>query len=135
LQADAVQACDRLQDLLAPPHQLERALRAVLVLVGMKVREAGQRYEPLVDPRVVLHRAGAEWIEAGVDPEVASRELGEVAEDLRLRELRQPRRLGAAQLLGNVCRREVVARRLAAAATGLRLLEDQLHANTRASRS
>src|SRR5205823_728975 len=83
---------------------------------------------PLVDPRVVLHGAGAEWIEAGVDSEVARRELGEVPQDLRLRELGEPRRLRAAQLVRNVRGRQVVARRLAAPAAGLRLLEDQLHA-------
>jgi hypothetical protein len=75
------------QRLLQPPHQLERSLDRVLVLVRMQVAKAGQHREPLVDARVVLHRARAEGVEARVDPEVARRELGEVPDDLRLGEL------------------------------------------------
>ena len=96
------------EDLLQPPLELERALDAVLLLQRMEVREAGQRDDPLVDARVVLHRARAERIEAGVDPEVALRELGEVADELELVHLREPRRLRAAQLLGNLRRRQTV---------------------------
>ena len=93
LQRDRVEAGDLGEDLLQPPHQLERALRAVLLLVRVQVAEAGQRDDALVDARVVLHRAGAERVEARVDPEVARRELGEVADELGLGELGQPRRL------------------------------------------
>jgi hypothetical protein len=56
-------------------------------------------------------------IEAGVDAEVARRELREVAQDLGLGELRQARRLGAASSAGRR-RREVGLRQLAAAAPG-----------------
>ena len=75
LQRDRVEARHLGEDLLQAPLELERALRAVLVLQRMEVREAGQRHEPLVDARVVLHRAGAERVEARVDAEVARREL------------------------------------------------------------
>ena len=81
------------QDLLQLPLELERALRGVVLDERMQLREPRQPDEPLVDPRVVLHRAAAERIEAGVDPEVARRELREVPQHLRLRELGQARRL------------------------------------------
>src|SRR5262245_57996707 len=93
----------------------------------MQVTEPRQHDQTLVDARVVLHRAGAERIEARVDAEVASRELGEVPEQLRLGELRQARRLRAPELLGNRGYRQVVAGELAPAPPGLRSLEDQLH--------
>ncbi len=80
------------------PLELERALRGVLVDERMQVAEPRQPDEALVDARVVLHRAGAERIEARVDPEVAVRERGEVAQHLGLGELRQARRLAAGEL-------------------------------------
>src|SRR5215467_8505363 len=86
----------------------------------MELREAGKPDQALVDARVVLHRAGAERVEAGVDAEVTVRELGEVAQDLRLRDLRQTRGLGPREAL--------VPRRLTASPSRLRLLEDELHA-------
>ncbi len=98
------------QRLLQPPHQLEGALSTVLFLVGMQVAEPRQHHQALVDPRVVLHGAGTEWIEARVDAEVARRELGEVSEQLGLRELRQARRLGSAELLGHRGTWQVVER-------------------------
>src|SRR2546422_1722275 len=101
----------------------------------MKVPEAGQHHQTLVDARVVLHRAGPERIEARVDPEVASRELGEVPQELGLRELREARRLGPAELFGDLDRRQVLAGGLAAAPAGLRLLEDELHPGPSASTS
>ena len=108
--------------------ELERALRRVVVGERMEVAEARQADEPLVDARVVLHRAGAERVEAGVDAEVAGRELGEVAEHLRLGELGEPRR----RLAGE---RRPGSRAPAGPASGTprprrpgaRLLVDQLH--------
>src|SRR4051794_4177124 len=135
LERARVQPRDLDQRLLQAPHQLERALAAVLVLVGMEVAKAGEHHEPLVDARVVLHRAGAERVEARVDAEVPGRELGEVPEDLGLCELRQPRRRLPAQLFRNLRGRDVRLRQLAAATAGLRLLEDQLHACASASAS
>ena len=98
LQADVRQAADLRQRLLQQPHQLQRALGAPRVLGRVQAGVAGQRRDPLVQPRVVLHRAGAERVEAGVEVEVAAREAVVVADDLRLGDLRQARRLGAQQL-------------------------------------
>ena len=62
----------------------------------MQVAEARMGDHPLVDARVVLHRARAERVEAGVDPERPRGELGEVANELGLGDFRQPgRRLAA----------------------------------------
>ncbi len=84
--------------LLQQPHQLQRPLGALGVLGRVQAGVAGQRRHPLVEPRVVLHRAGAERVEAAVEVEVAARELVVVADDLRLGDLRQARRLGAQQV-------------------------------------
>ena len=43
LERDRVEARDLGEDLLQAPHQLERALRALLLLVRVQVAEAGQR--------------------------------------------------------------------------------------------
>ena len=102
LQRDGVEPGDLGQHLLQLPAEAQRALGAVLLLVRVEVAEARQRGEALVDPRVVLHRAGAERVEAGVDPEVARRELGEVPHQVRLGELGQARRLGARELGGHL---------------------------------
>ena len=135
LERDRVQPAHLGEDLLEPPHELERALGCLLLLVRVQVAEAGQVDDALVHPRVVLHRARAERVEAGVDAEVPVGERGEVAHELRLGDLRQARRLPARQLLGNLGGGQLVARQPARAATGLRLLEDQLHAATSASTS
>ena len=131
LQRHCLQPDHLRQDLLQPPHQLQRPLRILVVLIGVQVAEPGQADQPLVDARVVLHRARAERVEAGVDAEVARAELGEVPYQLRLGQLRQPRRLGALQVLGDGRARlqsRVGHRR--AATPGLRPLVDQLHAAT-----
>ena len=69
-----------------------------------------------LSPRVVLHRARAERVEAGVEVEVAARDAVVVADDLGLGDLGQPRRLGAQQAR----RDQLVERRLgdAGAAAG-----------------
>ena len=72
---------------LEPPGQLERALGHLLGRERVRRREAGQARDLLVDPRVVLHRAGAERIEARVDREVQLREAREVADDVDLGDL------------------------------------------------
>ena len=133
LQRDRVEARDLGEDLLQTPLELERPLRALLLLVRVQLREARQPDEPLVDARVVLHRAGAERVEARVDAEVARRQLGEVADELELRHLRQARRLRAAQLGGHLgCRQAFVARDRRGPPARLRLLVDQLHRATSA---
>ena len=61
----------------------------------MHARVTRQRRDPLVQLRVVLHRARAERVEAGVEVEVAARDAVVVAHDLRLGDLRQAGALGA----------------------------------------
>ena len=87
----------RASALLELVHQLQRALGALGVLQRVQARVAGQRGDALVQLRVVLHRARAERVEAGVEVEVALGEPVVVADDLRLGDLRQLRRLGAAE--------------------------------------
>ena len=130
---------------LQVPHQLERALGVLVLRVRVEVAEAGKRREPLVHARVVLHRAGAERIEAGVDAERAVGERREVADDLRLRELGQARRSRPAQRVGQLGDGQVGARRTTGAATRAGALEDErrrspgapglAHAHTSASTS
>ena len=115
------------EDLLQLPHQLERALRALVLLVRVQRREAGERGDALVDPRVVLHRAGAERVEAGVDAEVAVGEVREVADDLVLGQLGQPRRLLARERGRHLGHGQAVVREATGAAARLALLVDELH--------
>ena len=65
---------------------------ASLRLIGMQVRQARQRGEPLVPLRVVLHRARAERIEVRVDRHVPRREIDEMAHEVDLADFRQRRR-------------------------------------------
>ena len=107
---------------------------------GWRLANPGSRDDALVDPRVVLHRARAERVEARVDAEVPVGEVREVAHDLVLGELRQARRL----LAGERCRapraRASRMRHAPRPPPGLALLVDELHqphtsARTSASRS
>jgi hypothetical protein len=134
LERDAVESGDLGQDLLEPPHELEGALRAALFLERVQVAEARQSDDALVDARVVLHRAGAQRVEAGVDAEVLGRELGEVAQELRLGQLGQARRLIAGELSRDLGGRQVGPRDPRGAAPGLRALVDQLHAPSTSAR-
>ena len=117
------------QDLLQVPLELEGALRGVILDERMELREPRQPDEPLVDPRVVFHRAAAERVEARVDPEVARRELREMAQHLRLGKLGQARRILAPELGRHVGHLEALGRPRHADPTAprLRLLVDQLH--------
>ena len=69
--------------------QLERALHGRLRLQRMDVAEARQPRHLLVQARIVLHGAGAERKEAGVDAVVHARQPHVVAHRLRLGEARQ----------------------------------------------
>ena len=69
--------------------QFERALHRALRLQRMEVGEAGQPRHLLVEPRVVLHRARAERVEAAVDRVILLRQAREMPDDLRLAEARQ----------------------------------------------
>ena len=112
---------------LESPHQLEGSLATLDLLVRVKIAESRQRGQQLVDPRVVLHGAGAERVEASVDAEVAGGELREVAQQLRLRELRKPWRLPPAELVRDLGGREVVPRERRPAAARPGLLVEELH--------
>ena len=130
LQGDRRQSGDLDEDLLELPHQLERALRALVLLQRMEVAEPLERGRALVHARVVLHRAAAERVEARVDPEVAVGERGEVPDDLVLRHFGQSRRPLASQLGRDLGHGQVVLRDAAGAPARTRLLEDQLHQRT-----
>ena len=95
----------------APAHPCETLLGRQRV----RGRESGQPRHLLVDPRVVLHRAGAQRIQALVDREVQARKPREVARDLDLRDLGLPRDLAAQQRRGD--RRRSPARRAEAASS------------------
>ena len=88
LQADPVHARDVEEGLLGLVHQAEHTLHFVFCLVRMQVAEAREAGHLLVEFGVVLHGAGAQWIEPGVDRVVKVRQSGEVAHDLELAELR-----------------------------------------------
>ena len=77
---------------------------------GWRSRNPGSGDDSLVDPRVVLHRAGAERVEAGVDAEVPIRERREVPDELGLADLGQSRRALAAELRRHLRRGQVVRR-------------------------
>ena len=98
------------EDLLQVPHQLERALGVLVLRMRVQVAEPRERGSALVDARVVLHRAGAERVEARVDPEGAVGERREVPHDLRLGELGKARRVCPAQAGGKLGDREVGSR-------------------------
>ena len=108
LKRDERQARYLAQGLLEAPHQLERALGVARVLERVQARVARQARDPLVQLGVVLHRARAERVEAGVEIEVPLGQAVVVADDLGLWDLRQARRLGAPL----VRRQELVERAL-----------------------
>jgi len=125
LEGDGVEAGHFGEDLLEAPHELQRTLRAVLLLQRVQVAEAGQRHDPLVHPWVVLHRARAERIEARVDPEGPVGQPGEVTDELGLRQLGQARRARAGELGRHFGDRQVVRRERGGATARARLLEDE----------
>ncbi len=134
LEADRVEPRHLAQDLLQLPFELERALHGFVVGERVQVAEAGQRRDALVHARVVLHRARAQRVEARVDPEVARRERREVAQHLRLGELRQARRRRAGELGRDGRNRQLRARHREPAASRAGLLVDQLHDRPRVAR-
>ena len=84
LERDVGQPGDLAQALLQAPHQLQRALGAPGVLERVQPGVAVQRRDALVQLGVVLHRARAQRIEAGVEVEVALGQAVVVAHDLGL---------------------------------------------------
>ena len=95
LEAHGVQPGDLAEHLLELEEELQQALQSHLFLVRMLRGETRQRRQPLVPLRVVLHRAGAERVEIGVDRHVERRQVRVVADNVQLAQLRQ-RRSGVA---------------------------------------
>ena len=122
------QADDLGEDLLQAPHQLERSLGGVLLLKRMHVPEPRQVDDALVHPRVVLHRARPERIEAGVDAERAIGERREMPDELRLGDLGQAGRPRAAKFFRDFRQRQARLRQGRGPAAGLRFLVHELHA-------
>src|SRR5919108_195529 len=87
LQRDVRKTRDLGERALQPPHEIERVLRVVRVLQRMETGMSGQGSHPLMELRVVLHRAGTERVEALVEVEVLRRQRRVVAYELRLRDL------------------------------------------------
>ena len=125
LQRDGRKSRDLGEDLLQLPHELERSLGPLVFLERMEVAEAGEARDPLVDPRVVLHRARAEGIEARVDTESAVGERRDVTHELGLGDLGQAGRSLSTQVGRQLGRRQAVIGYAARAAAWLRAFENQ----------
>ena len=82
-------AGQRLQPMRQRVDQLERALHRRYRLQRVQIGETRQPRHLLVEPRVVLHRARAERVEAAVDRVILLRQAGEMAHHLRLAEAGQ----------------------------------------------
>ena len=89
LEAHGRQSADLGKRFLQQVHQLKRTLGVSRIGRRMKLRVTGQRRDPLVQARVVLHGAGTERVEAGVEVEVPAGEAVVVTDDLRLGNLGQ----------------------------------------------
>ena len=86
LQGDRVHSGELGEHPLELREERQRSLDRALRLLRMQVRE--ERRNPIVDLRVVLHGAGAEWVHARVDGVVELGEVREMTNHLRLAELR-----------------------------------------------
>ena len=85
-----------------PAHQFadqrQRALHRLLRLQRMEIAKARQPRHLLVEPRIVLHRAGAERIKPRIDRVIHARQPHVMAHHFRLGQARQAdRRFGAAR--------------------------------------
>src|SRR6185312_3809734 len=105
-------------------YELERALHGRQRLQRMEVGEARQSRQLLVEPRIVLHGARSQRVEAGVDGVVLLRQPGEIAHHLRLAESRQPDRPAPAQAAEAIGDRWRLGQ-VDAGAAGLVALEEQ----------
>src|SRR3989454_2401113 len=89
LQSDGIHSADLREDPLELVEDLQDSLdrRGVLVRVDPRhLREAGELLREL---RIELHRARAERVETGVDPEVHLTQSRVMADDVVLRNLRE----------------------------------------------
>ena len=98
LEDELVHPGEAAEDQVEPVDELEHALQRLVVLVGVQLRDLGPRDELPGEPRVVLHRAGAEEADAH-HPERLLREMEVVAQDLGLGQLGQLGRRVPAQRL------------------------------------
>src|SRR5690242_13241553 len=92
----------------------------------MDVGQPGQPRQLLVEARVVLHRAGAERVEAAVDRVILLREPREVADHLRLAETGQADRALSFEAAEAVAKRRRLEQVDAAAAGRILLKEERL---------
>ena len=122
-QRHAGHACQHRQPALEFAAERQRTLHRALRLERVDVRKARQPRNPLVQPRIVLHGAGAEREEAGVDAVILLRETRVVAHDRRLGEARQADGFGARKPAQPV--RALRLRPVHADRAGAVLLEDQ----------
>src|SRR5689334_14412017 len=135
LQRDAREAGDFGETFLQLVYHLQCALNVGFIRERMKVREAGDARDALVEARVVLHRARAEWIHADVDRVVPRRHANEVAHHVDFADFRHACEIVVALKL---FRDQCVERRLFHVERGqtitdasvLRTLEDQLFVGT-----
>ncbi len=95
LEGDGIHAGDFDELIGQRLHDAERALRVLLGLIGMGFGDRVEAGDDLVDPRVVLHGAGAERIHAVIDRVIPGGEAGEVADDFDLADLRKRGGFGA----------------------------------------
>ncbi len=131
LKADVLEPGELRKRALEAPHQLQRPLGAGRILGGVKPGMAGERRDPLVQPRVVLHRARPERVGARVQVEVPARQAVVVAHDLGLGDLGQCGGLRAQEPLrdevGEGARGDVEGRERGGAAARDRALVDRHH--------
>jgi hypothetical protein len=96
LQRDGGQAGDFGEESLHLEQEFEHPLGGVVVLQGVQIGEPGQRCEPFVPLRVVLHGTRPERVEVGVDRHIPGRQVGKVPDQIDLAHLWERRRCRSA---------------------------------------
>ena len=128
LQGDRVHAGDFDETALQKVDDLKNPLRQRVGAVGMRLGQALDAGDRLIDARVVLHGAGAQRIHAQVDRVVPSREPREVADDLDFAQLGEQARYLPVRITKqrrHIHHRHVERRQLVSALPRRRLLEDE----------
>jgi hypothetical protein len=101
LEADARESRNFRQVLLQLVQQMEQALQRRFRLIRVQINDARKPRHALVPFRIVLHRAGTERIEVGIDRHVQRRQIGIVPHDFRLGQFRQWRQSSGTMPLRN----------------------------------
>ena len=114
LECNSCHACDLAEEFLEVSDQLVCALYSVCRLERMQLGESRKSRHLLIDPRVVLHCAGAERIESVVDSVSSLSKSCVVSSHLVLRDLREMRLLltkrSCRHLYRNVaCREDILS--------------------------